>query len=202
MPRFRIQIRLRERQRVLLLFLLGVLGGALFIWQLGTGMEGEIRSEGGIFFARLAQWKEDEQPFLQTVLWRRLVLPILWIVLSFTAVGGAALAGFWVYMGFAVTLVLWSTVAYGGWRGPLYFWGLLFPQYLAYVPALFLLYIGCRRFQEYRRLRMLTVRSTVGGEALRLYAFRLLVGMTLYLGGIWLESHVNPWIFKAIFIKS
>ncbi|MCI8402620.1 MAG: stage II sporulation protein M [Lachnospiraceae bacterium] len=200
MPRFRIQIQIRERHKLMLLFLLGLVGCALFLRQTGAALEEEIASEGRSFLVGLTG--QEDQGMLVHILWRRAWLPFLWIGASFTAAGLASLYLSWVYLGFAVGALLWTAMVFGGWRGPFYFWGLVFPHYLFYVPALLLLYIACLRWNQFwRQRRLSTKRIFLAGRQLRIFVVRLAFGLMLYLAGVWVEYNLNPWIFKKIFVK-
>ncbi len=199
-PRFRVQIQIRERHKLMFLFLLGLVGCAFFVRKAGVGAEEEILSGGSAFFVKLAE--EDTAGMMPHFLWHRSILPAVWIGLSFTALGAVSLYLCWLYLGFAMGAFLWAVMVYGGWRGPFYFWGLVFPHYLLYAPALLLLYIACLRWNhfwmEHRRYRR---RIAPANPQVRLFAVRLTLGLLLYGLGIWSECCLNPWIFKRIFIK-
>ena len=200
MPRFRIGIR--ERYKLLVLFFIGALGSACFIRYAGLLMEKEIACGGQAFFAGLAAGKEEGNGLFFRLLWSRCWAPALWIGLSFTALGLAALYAFWVYLGFSMTTALWAAMVFGCWRGPFYFWGLLFPQYLFYLPALLLIYLSCLRWNRFWRIRRAPIRRVpLGSLQLRLFLLRNVLGMLFMLAGVFAESCWNPWILKKLFIK-
>lgn len=200
MPRFHIQIR--ERHKLLVLFFLGVLGSACFIRYAGIGMEEEICDKGRVFFAGLAAGVAEEDGLFWRCIGSRWGLAIVWTGLSFTAFGLVSLYLFWIYLGFSMTTALWTAMVFGDWRGPFYFWGLLFPQYLLYMPALLLIYISCLRWNRYWRIRRAPVRRLpVGSPQLRRFLLRNLLGLMLLAAGAYVESEWNPWILKKIFIK-
>ena len=151
MPHFRIQIR--ERHKLLILFFLGALGSACFIRYAGIGMEEEICAKGRMIFAGLAADLAEGDGLFWRCMARRGLLPIVWTGLSFTVFGLASLYLFWIYLGFSMTTALWVAMVFGGWRGPFYFWGLLFPQYLLYAPALLLIYASCLQWNRFWRIR-------------------------------------------------
>lgn len=200
MPRF--QIRVRERYKLLALFFMGVIASAFFIRYAGLSMEEEIASGGLAFFRELAGEETDGRELFFKLLWSRGWLPVLWIGLSFTALGLAALYFFWVFLGFSLTTALWEVMVFGGWRGPFYFWGLLFPQYLFYGPALLLLYASCLHWNRFWRVRRAPIRRVpVGSPQLKRFLARNLLGLGLLLAGVFVESQWNPWILKKMFIK-
>lgn len=200
MPRFHIQIR--ERHKLLILFFLGVLGSACFIRCVGIGMEEEIYAKGRVFFSGLAADLAKEDGLFWRCVGRRGLLLIVWAGLSFTAFGLASLYLFWIYLGFSMTTALWVAMVFGGWRGPFYFWGLLFPQYLLYVPALLLIYTSCLQWNRFWRIRRAPVRRLpVGSPQLRRFFARNLLGFMLIVAGAYVESQWNPWLLKKIFIK-
>lgn len=202
-PRFHFQVRIRERYKLLGLLGLGVLLAAVLIRQVGVGMEEQILSGGNDFFAALAQGEAEKEGLFVRLLWGRAWLPMTWIVLSFTAFGIVSLYLFWIYLGFAMTTALWVSMAFGGWRGPFYFWGLLFPQYLAYAPAFLLIYVGCMQWNRYYRDRRIPIKGIQTSlPQLRLFLLRIFLGLMLYLLGIYMESQWNPWILQKFFIKT
>lgn len=200
MPHFRVQIR--ERYKLLALFFIGVIGGACFIRYVGIGMEEEIRSGGMTFLTELAVRRLEDESLFSHVLWKRSWIPVLWTGLSFTAFGLAALYLFWIYLGFSMTMTLWTVMVFGGWRGPFYFWGLLFPQYLLYVPALLLMYISCLHWNRFWRIRRAPIRRVpVGSPQLHRFLLRNMLGLALLMAGVFVERQWNPWILKKMFIK-
>lgn len=71
----------------------------------------------------------------------------------------------------------------------------LLPQYLLYIPALFLLFYGMLR-----RGRVLGQEKDNSGEKTRYIAIVAMV-IVLFLIGIWLETYVNP-IFTKKLLKN
>ena len=202
-PHFHFQVRIRERYKLLLLLGLGAAGGAVFIRQAGLDMEEQIISGGSAFLAALAQSGGEGEELFIRLLWGRAWLPAVWIILSFTALGALSLYLFWVYLGFAMTAALWAAMVFGGWRGPFYFWGLLFPQYMAYVPAFLLIYVGCLQWNRFFRDRRIPMRGMrTGLPHLRLFLLRIFLGLALGLLGVYLEWQWNPWILQKFFIKT
>ena len=202
-PHFHFQVRIRERYKLLLLLGLGAAGGAVFIRQAGLDMEEQIISGGSAFLAALAQSGGEGEELFIRLLWGRAWLPAVFVALSFTALGLASLYLFWVYLGFAMTTTFWSAMASYGWRGPFYFWGLLFPQYLAYAPAFLLIYVGCAQWNRFRRDRRIPSKGRwIGLPQFRLFVLRIVLGTGLYLFGIYMESYWNPWILQKFFIKT
>lgn len=222
MPHF--HIRIRERHRLMLLLVFGLAASILFLRQAGGQLEEGVRSGGQDFLIKLAQEtvKEQEQGLgreqsqgqgepesrgeqkmlFRKILQRRIWLPAAWIVLSFTALGLLSLYLFWLYLGFSMGILLWTVMVYGGWRGPFYFWGLVFPQYLAYMPALLLIYVGCLRWNGFwREKRRYVKKMPFGSPQFRIFLLRLALGIGLYSVGIWAEMRLNPWFIKRIFIK-
>lgn len=200
MPHFRIQIR--ERHKLLILFFLGALGSACFIRYAGIGMEEEICAKGRMIFAGLAADLAEGDGLFWRCMARRGLLPIVWTGLSFTVFGLASLYLFWIYLGFSMTTALWVAMVFGGWRGPFYFWGLLFPQYLLYAPALLLIYASCLQWNRFWRIRRAPIRRLpVRSPQLRRFLARNLLGLLLIAAGAYAESQWNPWLLKKIFIK-
>ena len=196
MPHFRVE--LRERHKLLLLLLAGAALSVWFMGNAGEALRETVQDSGAVALEYLAQITAMEN----RIVWSRVGLPILWIALSFTAWGGAALYLSWMFLGFSLGTLLWFTVSVSGWRGPFLFWGLVFPQYLCYVPALLLLYVGCLRWYTFWRECRRTLPAVVLTPQMRMFVVRIFLGSALYGLGIWLEITGNPWILEKIFIKS
>lgn len=199
MPHF--SVRIRQRHLLLLLFLLGLLLCVLFLRQTqGLGV-GEMQTDS----AALSDWLtggKDAPFYFWYLLWSRSWLPALWIGLSFTGVGALVLYFSWIYLGFSLGILLWTVVLYAGWRCPFLLWGLLFPQYLCYIPALLLLYIGCLRWGRFWREHHRYTRGFPWKHPqLRIFVLRMVLGILLYGAGIWCEYRINPWVLTKIFIK-
>ncbi len=131
-----------------------------------------------------------------TVIAVRIVLPLVWILLSFTVVGALSLYMFWVFLGFSVGVLAWTMICVEGWRGPFGVWALVFPQYLCYLPALLLLYIACLRWHAFWREHRRYLYTGMMAPQMRLFLLRSFLALLIYGGGIWLEIHINPWILK------
>lgn len=199
-PRF--HIRIRERHRLLFLFLMGLIGCVLFLRQIDASGREDIIFGGQRFLAGLRRLPPDKELLIR-FLWKRCWFPAVWIGLSFTAAGAAALYLFWIYLGFSMGILLWSAMILGGWRGPFCFWSLIFPQYLLYLPSLLLLYVACLRWNAFWiQRREAGGRWQAGRPEIRMFLLRVFLGICLYGIGIWAECCLNPWILKKVFIKS
>lgn len=128
-------------------------------------------------------------------------LPVMGILLLFTFTGWGIAAGsvFLAWQSFAAGFLMAASVAVYGLKGILMMGCAFFPQYLIYIP----LYIGIIYLSDFLKKRTGTwsSRGMLKGSRMR-KAFLLfavcMVLMTLYITGIFLESYINPFLFKKI----
>ena len=201
MPRGKIV--LRERTKIIVLLLIGLVLSLFVVGRLETGVREQLLEAGKQALERF----DREGSVLPMegkvmVILRRSFVPLVWIGLSFTVWGTVSLYLAWAYVGFSAGHLLWLVISLQGWRGPFVIWALLFPQYLCYLPALLLLYIGCLRWWEFRREYVVPREMMVRTPEFRLYLVRILLGILLYGAGIWTEIRWNPQVYEKIFTIS
>ncbi len=193
MPHFHWPKPLREHHRLLLLVLFGLFLSVLFLGRMETDLWETVREWGE---NALEQTRGLTEIATSKMVWGRLILPAVWIVCSFTAVGTAVLYGSWIYFGFSAGVLLWTVLAVAGWQGPFTVWALVFPQYLCYLPGLFLLYIACLRWYSYLRRKNAHIQTSVRGPEIRMFLLRVFLGLLFYSVGIWAEIRLNPYLLQ------
>ena len=182
-----------------------LMGLALSVWFVGN-MEQEqwqqaIRA-GRQSLGNLADSGGQMEVDKGTMILVRGLLPVAWILTSFTVAGAVCLYVSWIFFGFASGMFGWLLLSVAGWRGPFAMWALLFPQYLAYLPGLLLWYIGCLRWCQLRKKRPVSCGDLIKIPEGRLFLLRLSLGGMMYLAGFWLEIRINPWIYERFFTIS
>lgn len=125
---------------------------------------------------------------------------VLMLLLSFSSLGIAAGMAVLAWQGFSIGFMLSTGVAKYGAKGILLILGGLFPQYLIYLPV----YAACLGFSVFFRKRISCCgknTGTVEREYIRLYGIGIglaVLMLLVFIGGIFLESYINPVILKKI----
>lgn len=152
------------------------------------------------YFIHKYQYMEiQNQRLLSYIMGQRLgAVALLWFLgLTVLGVAAACLCSAW--MGFSIGILLSAATMRFGFGGLLVFVGAVLPQYLFYAPALMLLLFWANRICG----RLYFARGEYGAEQSNRrmildYVLVFLVAMALYLAGIFLESYVNPLVFRRI----
>ena len=100
------------------------------------------------------------------------------------------------YLGIKIGLLLTMSVLQFGFQGGMVGVGLLFPQYLLYIPCIFYLY---RQSYE-QSMRIWKNRGMLTGGVSR-YFLRVFLCGILYLGGMITEAYCNPFILEWLVKK-
>ena len=101
-----------------------------------------------------------------------------------------------IYLGIKIGLLLTMSVLQFGFQGGLVGVGLLFPQYLLYIPCIFYLY---RQSYE-QSMKIWKNRGMLSGGVPR-YFLRVFLCGILYLGGMITEAYCNPFILEWLVRK-
>lgn len=134
------------------------------------------------------------------ILGERAPFLILLLLLAFSSLGIAAGIAVLAWQGFSIGFMLATAVAKYGARGILLILGGMFPQYLIYLPV----YAACLGFSVFFRKRSSdSGKSTrsMEREYIRMYGIGIGLAALLllvFIGGIFLESYINPVILKKI----
>lgn len=107
----------------------------------------------------------------------------IWIVYSYLA-----------YLGFSVGILTVISIINYGVKGILLMWAFLFPQWICYVPALFVWYGFLLEKRKAKREYALGERRRKKGAGFVFAAG----GAVLLICGIFLESYINPQILRSI----
>lgn len=177
----------------LVLFLCGFLAGTLvpnILWR----MEWQQKTMASIYLiCAFADRGVSGTEYLKEVLRMRGSVYFLCAVCGFS-VFGAPLAVIGVFLlGTEIGALLAMSILQFGFAGGMLGIGLLFPQYLVYIPVTL---AGLARVYDVSlgiwKNKGLFPRK-VGG-----YTLEIFLGAVLYSGGILLECYVNPWIVEKI----
>lgn len=125
---------------------------------------------------------------------------VLLLLLCFSSLGIAAGMAVLAWQSFSIGFMLSTSVAKYGAKGILLILGGMFPQYMIYLPV----YAVCLGFSVFFRKRISGCGKNTGAierEYIRLYGTGIGLSVLLlliFIGGIFLESYVNPVILKKI----
>ena len=189
---------MRFNNKQLILFIIGIGGGivlaSIFKSELLSGIE--LLGENALLQARYAVI--DNSSLFLRLLWQRLGAAILFILLSTTFLGLAAVWFYTCRCGFSLGLLLVMLFSEHGIRGICLLVAGLFPQALVYVPAwIYLFALGERTC---RRLFYMNGIEGLGG--LKRMGMRLSAqaGLLLFVlaVGCWLEAYVNPLLLRLV----
>jgi len=194
--------RIRERHKIILLMLAGLALSVWFVGRLGDELWQQAVSAGRDGLIGLSDRVMEQTAWKSTILLWRGMLPTVWFLVGCTAGGAMCLYVSWIFFGFSAGVLWWLMLSVGGWRGPFFMWALMFPQYLCYLPALLLWYIGCLRWRSLRKQYPISFQNILKIPDARLFLLRLSLGGLLYSAGIWAEIRINPWIYERFFTIS
>lgn len=189
---------LKAINKQLIVFIIGVCGGILLAnlvkSELLSGTE--FLGENALLQARYAVI--DSSSLFLSLLWQRLWEATLFILLSTTFLGLAAVWFYTCRYGFSIGLLLVALFSEHGIKGIFLLAVGLLPQALIYVPTwVFLFALGERTC---RRLYYMNGNEGLGG--LKRIGMRLSAqaGLLLFVlaVGCWLEAYVNPWLLRLV----
>lgn len=177
------------------IFMAGFLLGILYTNLLGREYM-DSSSLFGSYYLNSYQYIEVVSSDLFWFILQKRIMPmvIVW-VLGVTALGQAAVIGVLAWVGFSGGMLVSMAVMQFGFKGLLLCLGGLFPQYLIYVPAVFLLLHKVYAMSKsYAREKA----EAGAGQLLLPYALSLIFILLFLLLGVILESYVNPSILKLV----
>lgn len=177
-------------QRQLVFFLAGFLIGVLYIYFTGSYQNGEndflsVQNLMQVMYMDIAS--EDYFYFL---LRKRLGVLLVLVLLSLALPGKYMLLGFLMIFGCSMGSMLSVLVVRYGIKGMLLFLGLVFPQDIIYIPAIFWWVWLLTEWNEGMIFRMDPIRRRRGSGIRTAWTMAVLIGVTII--GILLECYVNP----------
>ena len=178
-------------------FLAGFLAGIMTANVLGM----EYLSRAGIlsdYFVRQYKYVEiDAVNLFFYILEKRMKWVLLLWVLGYTVVGFPSAVAFIAGLGFSAGTLLSVAVLKMGLQGIFFCVAAIFPQGLIYAPAWisFIYFIYKKSMFRMKMGRVLTGRNWDWNYVVIFFLMSLLI-----IAGIFLESHLNPWILKQ-FLK-
>ena len=192
------KIKITPGQQIALFFFIGVIGGTIY-----GNLAGKENILGGFTFSNIANIPNmssississvysslsssngvtsDKTMLFHIVFGQRLSETVLLWIVGMTAISIPCICLFSVGYGFVSGFFLAVCVMQKGVLGILFFWGMLMPQYLIYIPLWY--HMALWAYQDSKKTHMTAMISAV-----------LLIGVASVL-----ESYLNPMIIKFIF---
>ena len=176
-----------------ILFLTGFLVGTILpniVWK----MEWKQKTLASFYLIRsFARTDISGIAYLMEVLRRRGGFAVLLFLCGFTVFGVPLAVTYTLILGLETGLILTLCVLEFGLYGGLAGAGLLFPQYVIYVPAYFWLagLVYRQSFGIWKNYGLVPAKNG-------LYVRQGMAALTLFFGGILAESFLNPWIVEKI----
>lgn len=185
------------------IFMAGFLIGILYTNFIGS----QYSSHSGIFSSYYLSSYQYIEVVSSELFWfvlQKRLLPVLVIwVMGITVIGSAVVWGVLLWVGFSGGMLVSMAVMQFGFKGLLLTLGGLFPQYLIYVPAMFLFLHKVYAMSKslYGDKSKAEQAAQNAKSAVFPYALSLLFILIAMLLGVILESYVNPTILNLILKK-
>lgn len=189
-------MKIQESQREILFFLTGFLLGVLYIYFIGDKRSGETDFFSLQNLMQIRYVEIVQEQYLVYLIKKRVGILLALGILSLALAGKYLLQGFLMLLGCSMGSMLSVLIIRYGLKGMLLFSGLIFPQHLVYIPALFgwvllLSQWNERAFGKYNALRQRSFARRDAGKRIL-----LLSGVTII--GILLECYVNLYFVKWV----
>lgn len=183
-------MRIHEEQRQTVIFLAGFLVGVLYIYFTGSYREGNTDFLSIQNLMQVMYMEIVHKDYFVFLLKKRLGVIFALAVASLALPGRYLLLGFLMVFGCSMGSMFSVLVIRYGIKGALLFMGLIFPQYIVYIPVVFQWVCLLSDWHEgvfYGRNPLM--RKRVSGLH---FAARTMVLLTVTIIGIFLECYVNP----------
>lgn len=193
------KIHFRGRSPFLPLFLIGFVGGVLYIAVFGKAAVYGTSLLSPYFFSKY-QYVEyvSEELFLYTLKSRLSAFTILWLT-GLTVLGTAAAYFYLFWVGAALGITITTATMKMGLKGIGFCIVSSLPHFVLYIPVVCWI---LKKICEMSGNQEWNTRQWGNGKR-RFYAYLLvwLTGALLLLGGVFLESYVNPFFLKTFLKK-
>lgn len=176
------------------LFFVAFMAGVLIANFLGIASGRDAGAMGEYYMNRYLYTEISERELFVYLFYERVPRAFFLLVLSI-AIGMWIVYGYVAYLGLSIGILSVLSIINYGVKGILLMWAFLFPQWVFYVPVLFLWYGFLVEKRKARREYALGEKRR--GKYAGWVGFAL-GGMFCMVCGIFMESYINPQILRSI----
>lgn len=175
------------------LFFISFLAGVLVANFMGIASGKDTGAMGEYYMNRYLYTDIAGRELFVYLFYERVPRAFLLFLLS-AGIGIWIIYGYVLYLGLSIGMLSVISIISYGVKGVLLMWAFLFPQWILYIPVVFLWYGFLRERRKARR--EFAGEKKMGKRAE--YLMFAAGGMMLLICGIFLESYVNPQILRSI----